>query len=123
MFGWRITIWRRRPWTTPRGFSTFLSRRGDPALDQPGAREDLYRDVFSTFDGRRVLADILARSGIGAAFDPDAGADAGFHNSGMQAMAIDIARLAGLESGALGRALVSGQLEAMNDEAVAVEED
>jgi hypothetical protein len=107
-------FWRRSFWKTPKGFFTPFGVRGDSAMDQPGAREAAYAQVFSTLQGRNVLADILALAGVGRAdFEPGMPREDASFYSGMKAGALEIARRAGLDTGALGRALVTGQLEAM----------
>lgn len=108
---------RRHAWQTPRGFYTPFALQGDPALDGDGRREELYSRLFSTADGRAVLADILALSGVGRpAYEPGTAREDAIFFDGMKANALSIARLAGLETGALGRALVTGKLEAMTHE-------
>lgn len=106
--------WQRKGWTTPAGFFTPFGPHGDPVMDRPGARAEKYRRVFSTVDGRDVLADILALAGVGAAdFMPGDDRDASLWRSGVKAGALAIADRAGLNTGALGRALIVGKLEAM----------
>lgn len=83
--------------------------------------------VFSTADGRVVLADILALAGIGRSdFQPGVRSEDAHFNSGVKAGALAIAERAGLHTGALGRALVTGRLEAMshgeNDDEIPPEE-
>ena len=90
---------------------------GDPVLNNEERRCDLYRQVFSTVNGRVVLADILVRAGIAApAYQPGRKPEDAMFYSGVHANALEIARTAGLELGALGRALIEGTLETMMDE-------
>lgn len=109
------------------GFTTPFLMRGDPDFEDEERRLEAYRKVFSTVDGRMVLADILVRGGCGtpawspAPDGPDGRplyrrptADAIF-NSGIHAFALSIASDAGLNTGLLGRALVSGILETMKE--------
>jgi hypothetical protein len=106
---------RRRPrWKAPRGYHTLFSIRGDPLLDDGEKRAELYARVFSTADGRMILGDILARAGLGRAdYEPGVARDDAIFFSGVKHCALDIARMAGLETGAIGRALVNGRLEDM----------
>lgn len=109
-----MKLFRRLGWTTPKGFFTPFHMRGDPALDRAGVREDLYRRVFSTADGRVVLADMLSFAGVGVSdYEVGMPVNDAIFRSGIKWGAIYVARLAGLETGALGRALVTGRLEAM----------
>jgi hypothetical protein len=106
--------WRRRRWQTPAGFFTPFGSDGDPVMDRPGRREEIYARLFSTKDGRDVLADILALAGIARPdFEPGVDRDDAVFRSGVKAGALSIARTAGLDTGALGRALIAGKLEAM----------
>lgn len=96
-------------------FYTPFVLAGDPMLENEERRAEIYRQVFSTVNGRMVLADILVRAGIGRpAYEPGQTnpSDAVFY-SGMHAKALEIARTAGLELGSLGRALTEGELETM----------
>lgn len=107
---------RRRRWKTPPGYYTTFAAGGDPMMDSPGRRQELYGRLFSTGDGRAVLADILAVAGVGwADFEPGMDRDTSTWRSGVKANALSIARTAGLDTGALGRALITGKLEAMTD--------
>lgn len=115
-----MTIWPKgkkiSPWATPAGYFTTFAVRGDPVLDKPGAREALYARLFATADGRAVLADMLALAGAGRSdYEPGLSRDDAIFNSGMKASAFNVARLAGLDLGALGRGLVNGNLEEMID--------
>jgi len=107
-------FWKRPRWSTPAGWFTPFTTQGDAVMDRPGARAEKYARVFSTKDGRDVLADILALAGVGAAdFMPGDNRDESLWRSGVKAGALAIADRAGLNTGALGRALILGKLEAM----------
>ena len=110
MMGWL----RRRFWKTPAGFFTPFNRNGDPAMTDQ-RRHDLYVRLFSTADGRAVMADQLALAGVGwPDFEPGRDTLEGAYRSGAKRHALSLATWAGLDTGALGRALIVGKLEAMN---------
>lgn len=97
-------------------FKTPFLLSGDPLLEDEDKRQEIYRQVFSTVNGRIVLADILMRAGVALpAFQPGGDANEGFYNSGAHAYALSIAQTAGLHLGRLGRAMVEGTLETMMD--------
>lgn len=104
------------------GYVTAFLLEGTPGLTDQ-ARKELYARVFSTPDGREVLADMVARCGFGlpsylpSGADPQpdgmrAALDAVFRE-GQRSAALDCFRLAGMPTGRIGEALVQGRLEAM----------
>lgn len=120
-----IRMFRKRKsaptWSTPKGYFTPFGLNGDPAMDGHGEDPDerrraLYMQVFSTSDGRLVLGDMLALAGVGRPpFEPGGSRDDATYYSGSMAFALAVARLAGCETGALGRAVVEGKLEEMTN--------
>lgn len=103
-------------------FTTPFLMNGDPGFETEERRREAYHKVFSTVDGRMVLADILMRGGAGvpawmppAHGEPRQPPEDAIFNSGLYAMALSIANDAGLNTGKLGRALVTGTLETMKE--------
>jgi len=89
---------------------------GDPLIEDPERRRELYARVFGSVDGRIVLADILQTGGCGIAdWDPGMSAEAGFYRFGWRGLSLDIAYTAGLDKGRIGLALVEGKLESMKE--------
>ncbi len=95
-------------------FRTPLTFAGAPELDDVEKRRALYKRLFSTVDGRQVLADILTRGGVGRpAFEPGGNRDDALYFSGVHALALEIAFAAGLDMGRIGSAFVAGDIETM----------